>query len=142
MVEAWLRPDSMMTCASGRAVFSARSVASPSRPGIITSSSTTSGRFVLLHRGQHLVAARVAAGFVAPGASRKVRNVGFLIGGKRGVVVHDGVTTLDAARAPYTVSPGASRVALMSQVTVSDEVTIMLVGTALIGLAALLRRAC
>src|SRR5262245_42232523 len=43
MVDAWLRPDSMMTCASGRDAFSARSVAIPSRPGIMTSSSTTSG---------------------------------------------------------------------------------------------------
>ena len=43
MVEAWLRPDSMMTWASGRDALSARSVARPSSPGIITSSSTTSG---------------------------------------------------------------------------------------------------
>jgi hypothetical protein len=51
-----------------------------------------------------------------------------------GAAVPEPLETLAA----LSVAPGP----LMSQVTVSDEVTIMLVGTALIGLAALLRRAC
>ena len=90
----------MMTCASGRVALSARSVAMPSRPGIITSSSTTSGDLALLHRGEQLVAARVAARVVAA-----QRQEGPQIRRKGRVVVHDG-----DVRLRHGVSEAESRV--------------------------------